>query len=565
MVTKPAQSLEIPANVQRAAAYVRVSTNRQAGHETSLADQVAAIAAYCNARHIELAEVFREPGASATDDNRPQFQAMVEAATTRDRPFDLIIVHSFSRFFRDQFEFERYRRKLAKAKVALVSITQDVGEGATGDLVRSILSKFDEYQSAETAKHVRRSMIANARDGFWNGSSPPLGYKVIIAERRGDKDKKVLAVDETEAPIVRKIFSLYLEGDGSSGPLGIKKIVSWLNGRNYTYRGKPFHVSSVDVVLRRTTYMGTHYFNQKDSRTGERRPREEWVPIAVPPIVDEQTFQTVQARLGQRNPRQTPARVVSGPTLLTGIARCGCPDCGGAMTIRTGKSGQYRYYACSRRATRGETACTGRSIRMEKLDGIVMDALEERVLHPQRLPELLTALLEKSDESDQRRREELALLRAAKTNSEGALNRLYELVEQGLASPSDRDFAERLTHHRQRIAALTTDIGSLERQLVSSHRRITPDVIGRFGKLLSDGIRGDNPALRQAYARLLIDEVTVEADKVQIRGSRKALERAVIATAASGGTRVPSFAREWRTRQDSNLWPLPSEGNALSS
>ena len=98
-------------------------------------------------------------------------------------------------------------------------------------------------------------MVANARDGFWNGFRPPLGYKVVIAERRGDKDKKVLAVDETEAPVVRRIFSLYLEDDDASGPLGIKKIVSWLNGRSYTYRGKPFHVSNVDVVLRRTTYM----------------------------------------------------------------------------------------------------------------------------------------------------------------------------------------------------------------------------------------------------------------------------------------------------------------------
>ena len=540
---------------QRAAAYVRVSTNRQAEHETSLADQVAAISSYCEARGIVLEDVFREPGASATDDNRPQFQAMVEAATARERPYDLIIVHSFSRFFRDQFEFERYRRKLAKAKVGLISITQDVGEGATGDLVRSILSKFDEYQSAETAKHVRRSMVANARDGFWNGARPPLGYKVVIAERRGDKDKKVLAVDETEAPIVRRIFSLYLEGDGSSGPLGIKKIVSWLNGRNYAYRGKPFHVSNVDVVLRRTTYIGTHYFNQKDSRSGERRPREEWVAIAVPPIIDEETFQSVQARLGERNPRQTPARIVSGPTLLTGIARCGCPECHGAMTIRTGKSGRYRYYACSRRATRGETACAGRSIRMEKLDGIVLEALEQRVLAPERLPELLAAFLEKSDESDQRRREELALIRAAKTNSEGALNRLYELVEQGLASPSDRDFAERLTHHRQRIAALSADIASLERQLASTQRRITPDVVGRFGKLLSDGLRAKNPALRQAYTRLLIDEVIVEDDQIHIRGSRKALERAVIATAAGSRTKVPSFAREWRARQDSNLRP----------
>ena len=550
---KPVLPLEPAAPSQRAAAYVRVSTNRQAEHETSLADQLAALRSYCEARGIELVEVFREPGASATDDNRPQFQAMIETATARDRPYDLIIVHSFSRFFRDQFEFERYRRKLAKAKVKLVSITQDVGEGATGDLVRSILSKFDEYQSAETAKHVRRSMVANAWDGFWNGSRPPLGYRVVIAERRGDKDKKVLAVNETEAPIVRKIFSLYLEGDGASGPMGIKKIVSWLNGRNYTYRGKPFHVSNVDVVLRRTTYMGTHYFNQTDSRTGERRPREEWVPIAVPLIIDEETFQTVQTRLGERNPRQTPPRVVSGPTLLTGIARCGCPSCHGAMTIRTGKSGRYRYYACSRRATRGETACTGRSIRMEKLDDIVLGALEERVLAPERLPELLSAFLEKSDESDQRRREELALLRAARTNSEGALNRLYELVEQGLASPSDRDFAERLTHHRQRIAALGADIVSLERQLASSQRRITPDILSRFGKLLSGGLRGDSPALRQAYVRLLIDEVTLEEDRVHIRGSRRALERAVTASAANNKPTVPSFARKWRTQEDSNL------------
>ena len=129
--------------------------------------------------------------------------------------------------------------------------------------------------------------------------------------------------------------------------------------------------------------------------------------MEVPSIIDEQTFQTVQARMAERNPKQTPARVVSGPTLLTGIARCGCQTCQGALTIRTGKSGRYRYYACSRRAARGETACPDRAIRMEKLDGIVLDALEQRVLHPDRLPKLLEAFLEKSDVSDGRRRESL--------------------------------------------------------------------------------------------------------------------------------------------------------------
>lgn len=84
-------------------------------------------------------------------------------------------------------------------------------------------------------------MLANAKQGFWNGSRPPLGYKVVIAERRGDEDKKVLALDEAEAQLVRRIYSLYLEGDGETGSMGIKKIVSWLNQRSYTYQGKPFH------------------------------------------------------------------------------------------------------------------------------------------------------------------------------------------------------------------------------------------------------------------------------------------------------------------------------------
>ena len=97
------------------------------------------------------------------------------------------------------------------------------------------------------------------------------------------------------------------------------------------------------------------------------------------------------------------------------------------------------------------------------------------------------------------------------------------------------------------------DIAALERQLASNQRRITADVIGRFGKLLSESLRSNNPAFRQAYVRLLIDQVMVGDEHVQISGSHKALERALIASTGGGQGKVPSFAREWRTRQDSNL------------
>jgi hypothetical protein len=65
----------------------------------------------------------------------------------------------------------------------------------------------------------------------------------------------------------------------------------------------------------------------------------------------------VQAHLRSRNPKVTPARVVSAPTLLTGI--CFCATSAGAMTLRTGKGNRYRYYTCSTKARQGDSGCIG--------------------------------------------------------------------------------------------------------------------------------------------------------------------------------------------------------------
>ena len=81
--------------------------------------------AHYASRGCQLVETYIEPGASATNDRSPEFQRMIEAGTNKPAPFDIVIVHSFSRFFRNHFELEFYVRKLAKNGVRLVSITQD--------------------------------------------------------------------------------------------------------------------------------------------------------------------------------------------------------------------------------------------------------------------------------------------------------------------------------------------------------------------------------------------------------------------------------------------------------
>ena len=152
--------------MERAAIYARVSTARQAEHDLSLPDQINQCRNYCDRQGWQVAEIFEEPGASALEDDRPVFQEMLLKAKSREKPFDVLIVHSLSRFSRDAMHSEFYVRQLAKCGVRLISITQDVGQDGSGDFIRKMFNIFDEHQSRENAKHVHRTMFENDRQGI---------------------------------------------------------------------------------------------------------------------------------------------------------------------------------------------------------------------------------------------------------------------------------------------------------------------------------------------------------------------------------------------------------------
>ncbi|MGE4004153.1 MAG: recombinase family protein, partial [Planctomycetaceae bacterium] len=312
-----------PANsaARKVALYMRVSTGRQAEHDLSIPDQRRQLESWCRAQGYAVTAEFIESGASASDDRRPVFQQMIERACDGEHAFELILVHSYSRFFREAFEQEFYLRKLAKHGVKVVSITQPVGDESepVQAMMRKVIALFDEYQSKENAKHVIRSMKENARQGFWNGATAPLGYRLVEVEKRGAKIKKKLDIDPVEAESARLIFRLYLNGDGNSGALGVKGVVKWLNTNGYrTRRGESFAVGTVHTILTNTVYVGQWKFNKRSSRTGERKPQEEIITIPVPNLIEPQMFEQVQRQLHARSPRVVAPRVTTGPILLTG-------------------------------------------------------------------------------------------------------------------------------------------------------------------------------------------------------------------------------------------------------
>src|SRR3546814_2811775 len=106
------------------------------------------------------------------------------------------------------------------------------------------------------------------------------------------------------------------QGD-AAGPMGARAIAQRVNGDGGTLRGRPFNNSNAAGILARAHYTGRYHDMRRDSRTGQLRPRVEWVDVACPAIITQDTFDTVQALRTIRNPQRTPPRITSGPTLLT--------------------------------------------------------------------------------------------------------------------------------------------------------------------------------------------------------------------------------------------------------
>ncbi|MBV9978443.1 recombinase family protein [Bradyrhizobium sp.] len=319
---------------KRVAAYFRVSTSKQQDHAASIPSQRKITAGFCDQNNYVIVEEFVE-AKTATDDRRPVLQEMIDRACAPDHPFDAIVFYAFNRFFRNVAEMELTIRKLRRHGVDVVSVTQPTGDDPSQILVRQIIGAFDEHTSREISKNTTRTMRESAKQGFWNGSRPPLGYKIVEAERRGQKIKKKLNMDPVDAETVRLIFKLYLDADGTGGPLGVKETTKWLNGHGYrTRRGATFGVGPVHKILTNPCYStGQWPYGVRNSRDGKKYDPSSVIYIPVPVLIDQSDFDRVQAKLAQNNPRTTPPRVVNGPSLLTGIAVCA--SCGAGMT-RTG-------------------------------------------------------------------------------------------------------------------------------------------------------------------------------------------------------------------------------------
>ncbi|MGJ4931561.1 recombinase family protein [Bradyrhizobium sp. HKCCYLS2038] len=559
--TLKATSEEVVKTSRNVLIYIRVSTDAQAQNALSLTDQENQLVDRCKRDGDNIVGIFRDEGETATNMKRPAFEHMVARATDGTRSVNAILVYSFSRAFRNQFEQELTVRALRKHKVELISFAEPLANDASGDMFRKFIGIVNEFQSAETSRATTRTMKENARRGFSNGGIIPFGYKSVDAEVIGNKQKKKLAVEPVEAEIVVRAFDLARNGDGNSGPLGTKKIAIWLNERGFRSRnGSLFGTGTVHEILTREAYTGVRRFNEFNRKgDGERKDAAEIVEYEIPTIIDRAFFDEVQALLVARQPRARGPRLTSAPSLLGGLVRCDCEvSCALSAATGTSRTGKiYSYYKCIQATKQGRhkegngANCVNRKIPRPVIEKLVVEALSDQLLQPDRVTSILLTLKARRDERQASADRRIVDLARQATEAEERLGRLYAAIEAGTVDGTDPTLKERVAALK---ASRDRAVEALDYAKKSSATpiEIDPVAVDRFTRLMREQLLSGDVAARKAYLSSVVDAIIVSEDKIRIIGSNDNI-RSTFGPQGQPSPRVRRSVQEWCPGAESNI------------
>ncbi len=299
-------------------------------------------------------------------------------------PIERLYVWAFSRIARNMFDCLRALGALDDADIEVISLTeQDPADKSMRKLIRPILAWLAERYSEELATNVRRGQRSQAEKGLWQYGRPPFGYAV--------EDGRLVVTDETrpDFEVVQRVFTLADEsGDGAT------RIAERLTREGIAppsrtdlprqHAGQAWRAKHVASMVKNTVYLG-HMVHQ-----GEIVARD-----THEAAVDEATFDRIQAKRALRAKRRQGGKGNGANRLraqerglFTPWLRCG--TCGSALCVSAGGNSKKRtwLYYCRTRMD-NPAACPGVSVRVEELDGLLLDALEAEVLTEDRVAEMI--------------------------------------------------------------------------------------------------------------------------------------------------------------------------------
>ena len=348
--------------MKNAVIYARFSSHSQ--NEQSIEGQLRVCYEYAEREGLAVVGEYIDRALTGRSDDRPDFQRMIGDA--KKKGFQYVIVYKLDRFARNRYDSAIYKHKLKQCGVKLLSAMENIGDNPESIILEAVLEASAEYYSVDLSQKIKRGRRDSAAKGKFVGGGVPLGYKNVGG---------YLVIDEEKAPVIVHAFQQYAAG------VPKKDIIAEMNARGLRNKnGKPYGYNALQCALKSEKYIGVL------EQSGVR------IEGGVPALVDEETFQKVQARLAL-NARTGARNKADVEYLLTGKLFCG--HCGASMqgVSGTGKTGnKWYYYQCSGR--RKHSGCKKKHEKKDFLEWYVVEQTLEYVLTPPRIQQIAAAVVE---------------------------------------------------------------------------------------------------------------------------------------------------------------------------
>ncbi len=493
---------------KRAFLYARVSDRTQAEDDkVSFPEQFTEMEALCALEGWDV--VGREqdigPGWSK---HRAGFQRMLKYC--EEGACDVIVCWKSDRLSRGMYPAAALMEVVEANNIEVVSVTDTIDMNTFG--IYAVVGKIE-------LDNMKQRMSMGRRGAARNGQIPcnglPYGYRI------GEDGKP--EIEESEAEVVARAFDLYVhEG------LGIKPIGALFTGEGVptaTGIGHRWHDSHLSRMLGNEAYKGVWWYGRKrhiSTELGRRQydqPEETWIPVPVPAIVDEDTWNEAQKLKEVRKSRSK--RNTTVEYMVQHLVRCEVCEMlmGGRATKqnsvkRGGRTYSYeldpprRYYRCYGMQQRRTNCREPKFIRAELLEDLIWEEVAEVLRQPERITNSLGNVIE-ANGGDLDKEITAAQLKVKESRKED--ERAVSLFVTGRIDQDQLDrqrgvIAAKLQHRTKRLEDLQG------REATAQNRVCQSEDIGLWAKKVSQGLEKLSFGQRKEILEQLVEGATIDGD-----------------------------------------------------
>ncbi len=474
------------------------------GNQKKLLTKVAKEKGYTNLVH------FLDDGISGVTMDRPGFVEMIQQLEQGRAA--AVFVKDLSRLGRNYIEVGRLTEEFfPEHDIRLVAVSDNIDTAEGENELAPIRNLFNEWYARDISKKRRISNKIKGNAGEPMGQ-PPYGYI------KDPNNPKRWIVDDEAAQVVRRIYSMTLEGYGTeqiAAQLEKDEILTprayWLKkgikrpGKGKQQPATKWNSSTVTKILSLQEYCGdilnfkTYSKSYKNKKRLEN-DRENWVIFkdVHEPIIERSVFEQVQQKRGKIRKRRTNE---GEHNMFSGLLVCA--DCGSNLHFHFNQGNpEIKYFNCSNyKGNRGSCTST-HYVRVDFLEQVVLGEIRRLTkfasLYEDEFLKAVIGHSQQAAETDRKLKEkELKALLARDEELDGLFERIYEdnvsgkLSDDRFAKMSRRyedeqkELAEKIKKLRSEIEkqssqAMTTDMFiSLVRKYTRA-RKLTPRMLNEL-------------------------------------------------------------------------------------